>query len=246
MPINASQKVIYESFKMVDMSGQLMCYCNSKKANWYINRGLAKWIDDKTFQINFVPEGNGKANEKFYIQELKNICVVCGTEHNLNKHHVMPYVFRSRLPLAYKENNHHDILPICISCHEEYEGHASILKKELAQNVGALFNEGLTQEEVLNKKILNYQKIIEKIKNKEIVSIPDSRIVEIEDFLSKHNLVDIVDVKKKHWADYVMENLKTEEDLYQFVVMWRKHFIKIMNPRFMFEHWDVYFKLEKT
>lgn len=246
MPINASKKLIYESYKMIDMNGQFMCYCNSKKANWYIGRNLATWVDDKTFQINFIPEGNGKANEKFYTQELKNICVVCGVGHDLNKHHVMPYVFRSRLPLEYKENNHHDILPICISCHEDYEFHAFKLKKELAQAAGALFNEGMTKEEILNKKILNYQKLIEKVKSGAISSIPQSRIQEMEMFLQSHDFVEISSAPKKHWADYVMENLKNEDDIYKFVVMWREHFVKIMNPRFMFEHWDVNFKLEKT
>ena len=53
MPINASQSEIYESFTMYSPSGDFMCYCNKKKADLYIKKNLAEWIDDKKFKLIF-------------------------------------------------------------------------------------------------------------------------------------------------------------------------------------------------
>ncbi len=85
MPINASQSEIYESFSMYSPEGEFMCYCNKKKANWYVNKNLASWLDEKKFQLIFEPNGKGKADNPYYTQEIKNCCVVCGSEKELNK-----------------------------------------------------------------------------------------------------------------------------------------------------------------
>ena len=71
-----SKSPIYESFAMLHPSGDLMCYTNKKRANWYIKLGLAKWINDNTFQLRFEPKGKGKSHLPFYTQKMQNICVM--------------------------------------------------------------------------------------------------------------------------------------------------------------------------
>ena len=66
-----SKSPIYESFAMLHPSGDLMCYTNKKRANWYIKLGLAKWINDNTFQLRFEPKGKGKSHLPFYTQKMQ-------------------------------------------------------------------------------------------------------------------------------------------------------------------------------
>jgi hypothetical protein len=240
MPVNIAQNSIYESYKMLDIDGNFLCYCNQKKAMWYISRNLANWTEEKVFKLNFEPKGKGKSDIDFYSQVLENKCVVCGSLHHLNKHHVVPYVFRSRLPVQYKSRNHHDIVPLCVDCHEEYESYANELKKELANNLGVKFNsEKLTQEEKHNKKILQAQITLEKVRKGVFTNIPQDRILELEKIASEPITIEFVTNHKVIWADKIVEDVLSKNNLFEFYKMWRKHFVDIMNPQFLPNYWKI-------
>lgn len=254
MPINVSQKPIYESYSMLHPDGTLMCHTNSKRANWYVKRELAEWIDDKTFKLKFAPQGKGKSDSPYYTQSLENKCVVCGdnNEYALNKHHVVPYVFRSRFPEQYKQSNHHDILPTCVECHENYEGYATEYKKQLAEKVGASMNGSMSAEQKYNKKILSARNVINRLQNKELkdesgkeVKIPEEKLRLLHDLASKEPLHD-EPVSGTIWADKIIENVIKNDDLFEFVRSWRKHFLEFAKPQFLPNHWSVDHPLEKV
>lgn len=245
MPVNPSQSEIYDSYSMYSPDGKFMCYCNKKKAYWYINKNLANWINDKEFQLIFEPNGDGKAHNPYYAQKMKNCCVVCGAEKDLNKHHVVPYVFRSRFPISYKESNHHDIVAICIDCHEKYEKQANILKKEIADELNISMINGLSLEQVKNKKILSARQLLEKINNGEIKDIPDSRVALLR-IKAAEPLYENITVSGAIWADQIMKNVLSNNNLYPFVKRWRNHFIEIMKPNFLPKYWSVDSKLEQA
>lgn len=241
---------------MIHPDGSLMCHCNNKKANWYVKRGLAIWLDDKQFQLKFAPSGHGKSNSAYYTQELENRCVVCGvqeSEMGLNKHHVVPYVFRSRFPVQYKESNHHDILPTCVNCHEAYEDEANDLKQKLALKVGVSINSPLSENEQYNKKILSARKVIDKINNKELidsngnlVSIPEEKIQLLKEKASKELLPGENKKSGAIWADKIMLDVLNGDinNLWNFIRMWRAHFIEHAQPQFLPKHWSVDHPLE--
>ncbi len=245
MPINPSSKKMYESFEMVHPDGYFMSFVSEKRANWYINRGLAKWVGDKKFQLNFNPNGSGKGHIPFYTQKLENKCVVCGVEHNLNKHHVVPYVFRSRMPVKYKEKSNHDVLAICIDCHEKYEQIAMDFKNKLVKDAGINISYRLTEEEKWNKDILTAQKMLEKINNKLIDAsmIPKDRIFKFEE-LSKLSLKGVSE--RPFWGDLLMDKIIKEDNIFDFVKTWRKHFIDTMNPQYLPKHWNIELPLDEN
>ena len=45
--------------------GEVLCYCDSKKMNWYISRGLAKLVseDPCVFKLIFEPNARGCKDE---------------------------------------------------------------------------------------------------------------------------------------------------------------------------------------
>lgn len=253
MPINASKKEIYQSYQMFNEDNDFMCYVNEKRANWYIKKGLASWIGEKEFKLNFKPKGNGKKEIVYYSQSLENKCVVCGEKDGskLNKHHVVPYVFRSRFPIQYKESNHHDILVTCIECHDKYEHTAMDFKNKLAKDANIKMNYPLTEEEIFNKKILSARNVINKINNGELrnnfgdLLIPENKL----NILKELSLKELIPIKKRvgdFWADELMNEIKTEEDLFKFIKKWRNHFLIYAKPKYLPKHWSVDHPLERS
>jgi exonuclease 3'-5' domain-containing protein 2 len=250
MPVNVAQNQIYESYSMLHPDGTLMCHCNFKRAKWYVDRDLATWVDEKQFKLKFEPQGYGKSENPFYMQALENRCVVCGSLDELNKHHVVPYVFRSRFPLAYKESNHHDIVPVCVDCHERYEAHATEFKALLAHQAGANMNTSMTEAFRHNKKVLSARNILQRIKEGNLVDskgnpaiVPEEKLMVLRE-KAREELREDVPVSGTQWADSIMDKVMAEEGLFAFVKQWRAHFIEHMKPQYLPQYWSVEHPLE--
>lgn len=250
MPINAMQKPIYESFSMLHPDGTFMCHINEKRAKWYVEKELADWVSENTFQLKFEPKGKGKQDMLFYTQKLENQCVVCGDKSdNLNKHHVVPYVFRSRFPVQYKESNHHDILVTCIDCHEDYEYHANQFKAKLVEDMGLLMNSPMSFEQKHNKKVRSARNVIGDVESGKLKGadgfslIPEEKLTLLKNTAS----LELFPEKQENgavWADKIVESIIEKDALFAFVKMWRQHFIEIKKPMFLPEHWSVDHPLE--
>lgn len=256
MPNNPAQNTIYESYKMLHPDGTFMVYCSKKKAEWYVSRGLGTWEGEKTFRLKFEPQGYGKNGNPYYMQTLKNQCVVCGTTEELNKHHVFPYVFKSRLPAEYKESSHHDILPICTDCHENYEEHANRLKTKLSQDYNAPMHHKMSDQERNNRKIISAQHLLEKInkgelkdKNGNTVHLSAEKLEEIKKQASEkanETMMPQENPNSTEWADIIMDNVMKKQQLQSFVELWRSHFIEYAEPKFLPEHWHVNSPIEQV
>ncbi|KAJ2879463.1 hypothetical protein FB639_003082, partial [Coemansia asiatica] len=83
-------KTIYENCSVLDVSGNLLFRAGRKKLDWYLSRDLAREIDETTIQLTFQNKGDGRSKEPFYLQEMRNACVVCNSIDSLTMHHVVP------------------------------------------------------------------------------------------------------------------------------------------------------------
>lgn len=119
---------MYQNCVIQNKDGTFLCYCNKKKIRWYIKKGIADEIDEHTIRLRFEAKGSGSKDNPFYNQPRDNKCVVCGTTEDITKHHVVPLSFRKHLDIEYKSSKHHDVLPVCRTCHDEYEKQADLLK----------------------------------------------------------------------------------------------------------------------
>ncbi|ORX71522.1 hypothetical protein DL89DRAFT_222068 [Linderina pennispora] len=131
------QKAIYENFRVLDSSGRLLFRAGQKRLDWYLSRGLAKRIDPETIQLTFANKGDGRRNEPFYLQDMQNKCVVCGSSQALTQHHIVPYQYRQYMPEAIKSRSSYDLLPLCMKCHDTYERSAIKFKQHIAACFGA-------------------------------------------------------------------------------------------------------------
>lgn len=253
---HSQDKKIYGNWEVLHPEGFLMFRCDKKKANWYLDRNLAVVIDENKLQLKFVPKGRGHSNELFYLVQKENRCVVCGSEKELTRHHVVPYCFRRHFSIELKSRAAHDIVPLCVTCHRFYEPYAWELKKKLASDHGVLM-EGCDKEKKENKELkamgvaktlLDYKKIpinrrlelledVEKFIGKKKEEIQDSDLVL---FLAKtKNRKEKIARQYKFGKEIVMKI----EDFSEFIKMWRIHFIDAMKPKFMPELWNVSHRL---
>ncbi|KAJ2756609.1 hypothetical protein GGI19_000699 [Coemansia pectinata] len=129
--MQARTKAVYENCTVLDISGNLLFRASRKRLDWYLSRDLATVIDDRTIQLKFANRGTGRSNEPFYLQDMRNACVVCGTTDGLTMHHVVPHQYRQYMSTAIKSRSSFDLLPVCMRCHDQYERHATSFKKHL-------------------------------------------------------------------------------------------------------------------
>lgn len=247
--MQVSKKNLYDSCAMYHPDGTLMCYTDIGRATWYVSHDLAEWNGENSFKLKFIPNGYGKPDSDFYLQKVDKKCVVCGTnQQGLNKHHIVPYVFRSRMPLEYKTSNHHDVVLTCGDCHESYEDYADEFKKSLAQQYGVVMYVKPTEEMVKALKIKRAQRMIKQIENGKLqnkegkVLIPPHRL----DYL--RNLASTPFQEREYkgapWADHIMKKVVEESKLFDFVKQWRQHFVKYAKPQHMPKYWSIDFPLE--
>ncbi|KAJ2373930.1 hypothetical protein IW150_003369 [Coemansia sp. RSA 2607] len=124
---------IYENCRVLDASGNLLFRAGRKRLDWYLQRDLAKQIDAQTIQLTFAHKGSGRSTEPFYLQEMRNTCVICDSSDTLTLHHIVPAQYRQHMPEQVKSHSSHDLLPVCTRCHDAYEHKAGQLKRHLAE-----------------------------------------------------------------------------------------------------------------
>jgi len=129
-----SKNLNAENWEVYHPDGTHMFTCGEKKATWYLERDLAKRTADGKIMLTFEPKGNGfEANEVFGKSVREAICVVTGEPDGLQRHHIVPYCYRTYFPEKYKSKNHHDVVLINHERHSEYEQKATKYKDVIAR-----------------------------------------------------------------------------------------------------------------
>jgi len=129
-----SKNLNAENWEVYHPNGTHMFTCGEKKATWYLERKLAKRTADGKIMLTFEPKGTGfETNEIFGKSVREAICVVTGVDDGLQRHHIVPYCYRTFFPEQYKSKNHHDVVLINHERHSEYEQEATKYKDVIAE-----------------------------------------------------------------------------------------------------------------
>jgi hypothetical protein len=256
MALAALKTDAYSNWLMVGPDGVEMCRCAEKRAKWYLDRELAEVVsqDPPTIQLKFKPKANGNQGDEFSLAPKQNVCVVCGTEEDLTKHHIVPSMYRKHFPVKAKERSAHDVVVICIPCHEEYEAEATKLKKDIGIEYDARDNVApLTQERrdlyhlvKLCKTLHRNSDLIPSDRQEEIRAQIASLFGKIPTTQEFENLVNSeVGITRNDPGKPVVEKVLSSGDLENFVKRWRQHFLDVAQPRFMPEYWSIERELVK-
>jgi hypothetical protein len=220
-----------------------------KKIQWYLDRNLGEVVsnDPITLKLFFEPSGRVGAEHPYNTSYKENRCVCCGSKDRITRHHVVPYCFRRYFPEKMKKHKLHDVLPLCISCHNLYEEKASELKKRYSEEMNIpLEGTGIRLEKSYYKVraaafalVGHFDKLPENRKQ-ELTSILKeffNREVTREDMVLATKLKPYTyDETYRTFGQAVVEKI---ENIEEFIIKWRSHFVKSMQPQYLPEHWDV-------
>jgi hypothetical protein len=220
----------YGNFKMLSLKGDFLAYTDEKRMYWYVDRNLAKKLDNTTYQLKFETKGGNAERAEFYKLALENKCVVCGTDDELTKHHVVPSQYRKHLPIEYKGRSSYDVVCICNTCHNAYEIQAEELNKEIWAKYGLTDR---VKDNNYAKRCFNalkfYRDRLDEDKKEEMISFLELYYVRpFEETLKLDNLEFIT------ISEEVMNHV---EDVEEFIVMWRKHFLEVAKPQHIAQEW---------
>jgi len=245
------KKPLYDNYVLQAPDGEQLCRCNREKAEWYLSRNLGELVESNptAVRLKFEPKGRGHSGDPFYMSQKANCCVVCGVGEGLTKHHVVPHCFRRFFPDSVKRFNAHDIVAVCISCHDKYETFAHQLKVSLSDYYGVPFT---GRGVVLDRKLYTVRRHASALKHYRD-RIPLHRIELLIQTLRNFFKKDQITPEDIERASKIRPLVKTtdcmkfgecivkrvQENLDLFVIMWRKHFLSTMKPKFMPAHWSV-------
>ncbi|GAV66978.1 HRDC domain-containing protein/DNA_pol_A_exo1 domain-containing protein [Cephalotus follicularis] len=130
---------VYHNCRIYANDGRLLCYCDRRKLEWYLCRDLAKLADENPPAIMLLFEPKGRPEDEdndFYIQSKKNICVGCGEGDHYLRYRIIPSCYRMHFPEQLKSHRSHDIVLLCVDCHEVAHAAAEKYKKQVADEFG--------------------------------------------------------------------------------------------------------------
>ena len=243
--------LIYGNCKVYSPDGELMFLCLEKRINWYLTRNLATIVDTNplSIQLNFEPNGYGNRTSEYYLSEKRNACVCCNEDNIevLTKHHVVPVEYRKHMDLKYKNRSSHDIVVMCEKCHYDYENnYAQQFKKELEASC-FIQRPNLSKDKIKTHKAHSIAKLL--LNTERCEKIPRSRVQQLYNEVNRvfghTNLEEIVqmnlyDILEEQDLEIGKEVLELQMSIEDFIVEWRSHFIKSMNPQFLPTGWDIY------
>jgi len=222
----------YGNHKMFSIESVFLAHVDTKRMNWYLDRNLAVMLNEKDFKLTFKSKGDRRdANTKYYKLELENKCVVCGTEDELTKHHVVPTQYRKYLPMKYKSKSSFDVLCICIDCHHEYE----IIADELKNWLLVVYNlenhsKDMTRAKSFWNTLNNYSEHIPNDRRNDMIKYLELYFdATIEEVLSDESFIEF-----ESTTSLLMRNITDYES---FIVMWREHFIEHADPQHLPQEW---------
>jgi len=226
-----SKNLSTENWKVYHPSGRHMFTCGEKKALWYLERNLAKILDNNSIKLTFIPKGNGFEDNEEFGRSLRIVrCVVTGVSDSLQRHHIVPYCYRTYFPEEYKSKNHHDVVLMNYEIHSEYEQKANIFKDEVAKiydvkTIGELNAEYTLKLRELGKPnaiILNTIHSLFKIYGK----LSQEAILEKLQYLADNSDMSLKTLKKYNYIQFyeLYLLLKNEHlnELYEFKKNYRK------------------------
>jgi hypothetical protein len=245
---NILKRKLYDNCIVRNKHGEIIFYGSQKRCNWYLSRELAVIISKEPtleIQLTFETKGPGNKFDDYYMQQMVNVCVVCGAKDNLQRHHVVPFCFRKWMDNSIKNHSYHDVLLLCDNCHDRYEIHALELKKKLAAAYGIpVDGSWITnkKDHIAQLKAISIARTLLKHDGKIPQERKDYLINKIKETLHIDE-VDLNVVAEMKPADVVVKSLGRSvverlTSLNKFLYLWRQHFLDCMSPQYMPSNWD--------
>jgi exonuclease 3'-5' domain-containing protein 2 len=246
--LHARLGALYGNIHFLGPDGETMFHGDAEKALWYLNRGLVEVVSQcpALLRFRFAPGGRGHAGDEYYLSGKVNRCVVCGAVNGLNRHHVVPRVYRRHLPAVMKDHSHHDVLLLCLACHEKYEDAANQLKADIGETFGVPLHGLRAGRDRERGKAVSFARALLRHGEQIPVARREEMLRAIAGWVgtlpSEGDLQNIARMEttaeggRIEHGEHVVAGIS---DVPAFIRRWRVHFVRIMQPRFLPVQWDV-------
>jgi hypothetical protein len=221
---------MYSNCKLFSKDGELLSYIGKRRMDWYLKKGLATQISQSEIRLLFTHSCRA-AQPKLYTEVRKNMCVVCGGQNSLTKHHIVPYAFKKHFPLRYKNRTSFDVAILCTECHESYERHADKFKKELMKQYGVTQKSRPYELRIANTLLYHKDSLPYDVYLKMLYSLPEGVTddpASLEAFINSYEDID------HNINQLLVSKVPVIDD---FIIAWRKHFVEYAQPKYMPDSW---------
>ncbi|XP_073948726.1 exonuclease 3'-5' domain-containing protein 2-like isoform X2 [Choristoneura fumiferana] len=257
-------KPLYNNGILQAPDGELLCTCDSKKARWYVEKGLASVVDEGegeaplTVRLRFEPAGRSVGDVgRFYQIAKENKCVVCGNTDSYIRKNVVPREYRKYFPEVMKDHSSHDVVLLCARCHQR--ANALDLRPRLA--LAALCGAPLaardharpSEDAAHAKKIRSAARAL--LYKSQKHTLPAARRRELEETLLRHFPAHArlsrallqeaavapdptVNNNEESHGLKVVEYFLNHDGLLRLEEYWRDHFLESMEPKYMPALWS--------
>ncbi|KAJ3010455.1 hypothetical protein HKX48_007390 [Thoreauomyces humboldtii] len=267
IPMPAKKRPLYENCSVFGPGpdGVLMFRASKKKIDWYVSRNLAVPLTQcgTSIRLLFEPKGTGRSKEgdEYYLEDRENQCCVCGSLDRLTSHHIVPHAYRRYMPSAVKDSSSHDVVLLCVACHDDYEHHATIRKQNLATTFDIPLNGRGHVQFPENRKL---QSVVKALLVPRPNKIPATRIEELErQARLSLGLAEDADIPREVMDEVMLRPVigrsedfeehgqvvvaaMSDDELEAFVIGWREHFLKHAKPRFLSDKWRADHRVRNT
>lgn len=253
------KKPLYENCKLYAPDGTLLCTCNKRKINWYINNNLAEpVVQDEgaplAAKLLFEPSGKPLDGTDFYCQDKLNECCCCSRTDELVRKNVIPKEYRKHLPNQFKDRQSHDVVLLCVQCHCSSNMFDNIMREELATQHGIPINYKN------NFMVINRTKSSVRAAAKALTAtnnkIPEERKEVLKHTITEYlgheptseeivelKFIPVNDVKyvgtvPDHGSE-VVKRVIEQGTVEEFIVRWRNFFLSSMKPGYLPTGWSV-------
>lgn len=230
-----------DNFLMISPDDLPMARIDKKRAEWYLKKNLATKINEDTIKLLFIPKGNGRVKEPYYLQKIENICVICGSNKDITKHHIVPYRYRKFFDLELKSHSSYDVLLVCRKCHDSYEKEVNIIKTKVFEQFTGL---SFLEQRIKLKKQSNAISCAKSLLNNNLHKRAKEKcIFKVEEYLGRKLTEEDVlklskiEIKGSLDGDFLVNKLKESSKIDEFILFWRKHFIEKTKPKFLPKYW---------
>ncbi|XP_067656926.1 exonuclease 3'-5' domain-containing protein 2-like isoform X2 [Haliotis asinina] len=246
------------------LSGKLIQRCDILRAEWYLKKNLGRKISDDPFIVQLKYELDKTYENEDYdnlygdSEDEVAMCAVCGRTEAFIKKYVIPTEYKRYFHSVLKSARYsQNILILCPDCYQVSSQHDAILRQQLAHQCNAPLDSGAGSKTVTDHELQKVKAAAKALKfNRE--KIPQTRVQELEktvmDFYEVTSLepeiieqaleMDVKVVNSSHvpHGKKVVMYYRSQNKLYDFEKMWRKHFLDTMQPKHMPPLWKVDFR----
>ena len=175
----------------------------------------------------------------------------------------MPHEYRKYFPAVMKDHQSHDVLLLCVSCHQQSNHHDTQLRRRLADQCGAPVGSEADVKVRANldmKRLRSAGRALQANRGK-VPGIPERRREELLTVLREHyqthtvddQIIDMaadcpVNEENENYVPHsraVVQHFLERGGLLELEVMWRQHFLETMKPRHLPPLWSVHHQADR-